>query len=184
VDHVNTNGYHIPFVKENCQLSGHVKDSLQPVVEEYNTDIKESLYDNRFNYFECMSENVFQRAVQNTTQKANTDLLEENNAAILAVLKRTIEKDIQSQIYNFADESIRSAFINSETAVFGDWEGRVVESLELSFSVSEYEFNHSILHLYLAVVFRGLTKKCIVEIDINKRTYSSSTSDSTSTTEE
>lgn len=171
-DHVNNNGFHIPFVKENCQLTGHMKDSLQPVIEEYDSDIKEKLYDNRLNYFECMAENTFQRAVQNTTQKANTDLLEENNAAILAVLKRTIERDIQSQIYNFADESIRSAFINSEKAVFGDWEGRIVESIELSFQTTEYEFTHSILHLYLAVVFRGLTKKCIVEIDINKRTYS------------
>lgn len=179
VNHVTENGFHIPFVKANCQLTGHVKDSLRPVIEEYNVDIKELLYDNRLNYFECMSENVFQRATQNTTQKAETDLLEENNSAILFVLKRSIEADIQDQIYNFSDESIRKSFITTESAKYATWNGRIVESFDISFTTSQYEFEHSILHCYLAVVFRGLTKQCIVEIDINKRSYTSSLSETT-----
>lgn len=173
VYHLTNVGYHVPMVKAYAQLSGHVKDSLQPIIEEYNTDIKEKLYDNRLNYFECMSENVFQRAVQNTTQKTNTDLLEENNSAILFTLKRSIEEDIQGQIYNFADSSVRQTFIETEIAKYASLSGRILESFEISFSTSEYEFERSILHCYLAIVFRGLTKKCIVEIDINKRTYTS-----------
>ncbi len=184
VEHITERGIHIPFVKEACQLSGHIRDSLAPVVEEYNLDTKEILYNNRFNYFECMSENVFRRSVQNTTQKAETDLLEESNATVLYTLKRNIERDIQSQIYNFADETIRKDFVAVETAAYSTWVGEIVESLDISFSTSEYEFNHSILHMYLSVVFRGLTKKCIVEIDINKRTYTSSTNNSDDTTTE
>jgi hypothetical protein len=175
VYHLTNVGFHIPMVKGSCQLSGHIKDTMVPVIEEYNSDIKERLYDYRLNYFECIGENIFQRAVQNTTQHAETDLLEENNSTILFNLKRNIENDAQSQIYNFADETVRKDFIAVETARYADWSGEIVQSLELTFRTSEYEFNHSILHLYLAVVFRGLTKKVIVEIDLNKRTYNPST---------
>lgn len=174
VNHVIERGIHIPFVKEDCQLSGYVRETLVPVIEEYDTDIKEQLYNARLNYFECMPENTFRRAVQNTSQKAETDLTEENNAAVLYTLKRGIEEDIQSQIYNFSDEIVRKDFVSVEQAKYAPWTKERVESLEISFATSEYEFKHSILHLYLAVVFRGLTKKCIVEIDINKRQYTSS----------
>ena len=174
-NHINTFGYHIPFVKDYAQLAGHVRDSIRPVVEEYEVDLKEELYENRFNYFECMGEHIYQRGVQNTTQKANTDLLEENNSAILYNIKRMIESDIQSQLYNFADERIRMSFIDVEKAKFASMEGNIVESIDIRFATTQYEFERSILHCYAEVVFRGLTKKAIVEIDINKRTYATTT---------
>lgn len=171
VDHITENGMHIPFVRGNCTLTGHIKDSLQPIVEEYDNDLKERLYNNRLNYFECIGENLFYRAVQNTTQKAETDLLEESDSTILYTLKRLVERDTESQIYNFSDETVRKDFVAVEKAKYASWIGSIVQSLEFNFATSEYEFNHSILHLYLAVVFRGLTKKAIIEIDINKRQY-------------
>ena len=171
IDHVNENGIHIPFVRDNCTLTGHIKDSLQPIVEEYDIDVKERLYNHRLNYFECIGENLFYRAVQNTTQKSETDLLEESDSTILFTLKRMVERDVESQIYNFADETVRKDFITVEKAKYASWIGSMVQSLDFNFATSEYEFNHSILHLYVAVVFRGLTKKAIIEIDINKRQY-------------
>ena len=51
-------------------------------------------------------ENVFQRATQSTTQKAETDLIEESNATVLYTIKSTIETDVQQNLYNFADASI------------------------------------------------------------------------------
>ena len=177
VKHVTEEGIHIPFVKNHCQLSGHVRDSVYPVIEEYESDFKERLYDNRFNYFECISENVFQRAVQNTRQVANTDLLEESNTLILYKLKREIEDDVQNELYNFADEGTRQAFIEFEKAKYSDWIGTILESFNISFATSEYEFERSILHAYIEIVFRGLTKKAIVEIDINKRTYKAETTE-------
>ena len=175
VDHINNYGYHVPFVKEYAQLKGHVRDSLKPVVEEYQTDLKETLYNNRINFFECIKENVFQRATQNTTQKANTDLIEESNSTILYILKRNIENDIQGELYNFADESVRQNFVEVERAKYASWAGNIVESLNIRFATTKYEFEHSILHCYLEVVFRGLTKQAIVEIDLNKRTYTDPT---------
>lgn len=169
--HVLNNGYQIPFVRDNCQLTGHVKDSVLPIVEEYNADVKEKLYNNRLNYVETISENVFQRSVQNTTQKIESDLLEESNALVYYYIKNQIERDANGQIYNFAEEAVRNTFIETEKAKYSSYNGSVVESIDFSFATTQYEFEHSILHLYVAIVFRGLTKRVIIEIDINKRTY-------------
>jgi len=177
IDHINTNGFYVPFVKENCVLSGHVKDSIQPVIDDWEVDIMQKLNDNRFNYFTCINENIFRRSTQNTRQAPETDLLEENNAAIYYELKRILTKDADSQIYNFAEAYIRQDFIEVERAKFANWIGRELESLDLRFGESEYEFNHKILHLYAGVVFRGLTKIVIIEIDINKRTYNANATD-------
>lgn len=171
VDHITNYGYHIPFCKDYVQLEGHIRDSIAPVIEEYDLSAKEILNTSRLNYFECISENVFQRATQNTTQKSNTDLLEENNSTILYNIKRFIEQDVHAELYNFAEETVRNSFIEIERAKYSSLEGTVVESFDISFATSEYEFTHSILHCYLAIKFRGLTKQAIVEIDLNKREY-------------
>src|SRR5699024_3705296 len=48
-NHIVENGNHVPFVNSYCQLSGHVKNSLQPCIDEHEMDLKEWLYVNRFN---------------------------------------------------------------------------------------------------------------------------------------
>lgn len=173
--HMAEYGSHIPFVKGRAQLTGHVKDSLEPTVEDYESDLKETLYDNRFNYFETLDENVFQRGTQSTSQAAETDLTEESNTTTLYIMKRIIEQDIQQKLYDFSDETTRAAFKSTEEAAFADWIGNRVLSLSIDFKVNAWEGERSILHAYLSVVFRGLQKRAIVEIDINKRTYASAT---------
>lgn len=175
--HVGEYGSYIPFVKSYAQLSNHVKDSLEPSIEDYETDLKETLNNNRFNYFETLDDNTFQRSTQNTSQMKETDLIEENNVTTLYTLKREIERDISDRLYDFADESSRTVFANYEKAKYASWVGTKLQSLDISFTANEWESAHSILHCYLAIVFRGLQKRAIVEIDINKRTYTSTSSD-------
>ena len=169
--HVKTYGAHVPFVKAYAQLSGHVKDSLQPSIEGYESDLKEKLVQNRFNYFETVQENVFQRATQTTSQVTETDLSEESNVTTLYEIKRLIEDDIQARLYDFTDESTRASFRNYEVAAFASWVGNRIESIDIDFRANAWESEHSILHAYLTIVFRGLQKRAIVELDINKRTY-------------
>jgi len=171
IDHVTRYGIHVPFVKEFATLSGHVRDSMRPVVEEWEVDVMEKLNENRFNYFTCIDENTFRRSTQNTRQPEESDLLEESNANIYYELKRRITRDADSQIYNFADARLRQEFIEVERAKYASWVGTELESFDIDFAESEYEFNHKILHLYVSVIFRGLTKIVLIEIDINKRTY-------------
>ena len=144
---------------------------MQPVVEEWEVDVMDKLNDNRFNYFTCIDENVFRRSTQNTRQIEETDLLEESNAVIYYELKRRLTRDADSQIYNFADERLRQEFVEVEKAKYASWVGTELESFDMDFAESEYEFNYKILHLYASIVFRGLTKIVLIEIDINKRTY-------------
>ena len=172
-NHVRINGNVVPLVKDNCILEDYIKDTVYPVIDESKPGICELLNNNRFNYFECLQENTYRRAIQNTRQTQTSDLLEENNSLIYYELKNEVEKDASGQMYNFADESIRQAFCNVENAKFSTWEGNKLQSFNIRFSTSQYEFNRSILHLYCEIVFRGLTKVIIVEIDINRRSYSS-----------
>lgn len=168
-DHVLNYGFHVPFVKSYAQLSGHVKDSLAPSVEDFELDLKETLSENKFNFFETVDDNVYQRATQNTSQMTTTDLLEENNVTTLYEIKRIVETDITAQLYDFSSAETRQRFRNIEKAKFAEWNGREVESFDIDFRMSAWEAERSILHAYIDVTFRGLQKRAILEIDVNKR---------------
>ena len=174
-EHVLNFGTHFPFVKGKCELSGHLRDTLQPALEDFEAEKKELLYNNHFNYFETRDDNIFQRASQSTSQAELSDLSEENNIFTLYSIKRILENDIHDSLYDFADANTRQTFTAYETAKFASWIGTKVLSLSIHFDVSEWEFDHSILHCYVAVVFRGLQKRAILEIDINKRVYDGET---------
>ena len=172
-DHIYNYGSHIPFVKSYAQLTGHVRDSLAPSVEDFETELKETLTENRFNFFETVDDNVYQRATQNTSQLSLSDLLEENNVTTLYEMKRIVENDITDRLYDFSDAESRQRFRNYEKAKFADWSGREVEKFDIDFRMSDWEADRSILHAYIDVTFRGLQKRAILEIDINKRTNDS-----------
>ena len=175
-NHVIDNGTHIPFVKSYARLSGHIRDSLYPTVDNYEYNFKEILTENRFNYFETIGDNIFQRATQNTAQSKNSDLLEENNIATLYDLKRAIETDIINRLYDFSDADVRSSFKDYEDARFASWKNSKIKDFSIDFRMNEWEADRSILHCYLSVTFRGLMKRAILEIDINKRDNSAVTS--------
>ena len=172
-DHLINYGSHIPFVKSYAQLSGHVKDSLVPSVEDFETELKETLTTNRFNFFETIDDNLYQRATQNTSQMTSSDLLEESNVATLYEMKRIVEADIIDRLYDFSDAEARQRFRTYEKAKFADWSAKEVESFDIDFRMSEWEAERSILHAYLDVTFRGLQKRAILEIDVNKRATTS-----------
>lgn len=169
--HVTNNGAYIPFVKANCQLTGHIRNSLAPTVEDYELALKNKLNENRFNYFETVEDNVYQRATQNTSQTADSDLLEESNVHLLYRAKRIIEKDIQASLYDFNEPEVRNRFKSYENTKFSDWNSQYVKSITIDFKANAWEIEHSILHCYVTIVYRGIFKRATVEIDINRRDY-------------
>ena len=169
--HYRTYGSYVPFVKARAQLSGHIKDSLEPVIDDVDMDIKEKLYKNRFNYFETIEENVYQRCSQNTAQMINSDLMEENNMNTLFLLKKRLERDCWNSLYDFTSAEDRARFTESEQAKFANWMGSRVDTLSIRFDVNEWEMERSIVHCYVAVQFRNLMKRVIIEIDVNKRNF-------------
>lgn len=173
-NHINAGLFYRPLAKGFCQLSGHIRDSLLPVIDDYEKELKEELNVARLNYWEPVEDNVYQRAVQNTTQVAVSDCLEENNVTIAYTLKRLIENDANEQIYNWGDDEVRATFVATEEARYANWEGTYVQAFEIYFKTSKYEFDHQIMHLYLATTFRPLNKIIITEIDLNRRLQAAS----------
>ena len=169
--HFEGNGSHVPFVKRYAQLTGHIKDSLEPCINDIAMDEKEKLYKARINFFENIEENVYQRATQSTAQNVTSDLLEESNVHTLLELKRTLERDCWDAIYDFSSEADRLRFKTVEEAKFHNWLGVKVATLSIEFSSNEFEAERSILHCYAAVQFRNITKRTIIEIDVNKRDF-------------
>ena len=144
---------------------------MYPTIEDYETEIKERLVENRFNYFDVIDDAVYERATQNTSQSSTSDLLEENNVHTLYEIKRIVEADITRNLYDFSDQQTRQNFRDFEIAKFENWSSRQVKSFDIQFGMNAWESERSILHAYISVVFRGLQKRAILEIDINKRTY-------------
>lgn len=164
-------GSFVPFVKSRAQLYGHIKNTLEPIIDDIDLDIKEKLYKNRINYFECIEENVYQRASQNTAQMINSDLMEENNMNTLFLLKKRLEQDCWDNLYDFTSADERARFSEIEEAKFANWRGSRVDTLSIRFDVNEWEMERSIVHCYVAVQFRNLMKRVIIEIDVNKRNF-------------
>lgn len=169
--HFHENGMHVPFAKGAATLSNHVKNSLYPSIELYEGDLMEELYTSRFNFFEAIGENEFQRSCQNTAQLANSDLLEESNMHTLLWIKRNVEIDAQRNLYNFSNVDDRQTFTEYEKAKYSTLEGTQVASFDIYFDMNEWEAERSILHCYISVQFRNINKRTIIEIDVNKRDF-------------
>lgn len=169
--HYKNYGSWVPFVKSRCQLSGHIKNSLEPAVDDLSYEFKEILYNSRFNYFETIDENTYQRAAQNTAQPENSDLMEENNMNTLFALKKQLERDCWNSLYDFTSSEDRARFSESENAKFASWIGSRLDTLSIIFDANEWEAERSIVHCYVSVQFRNLMKRVIIEIDVNKRNF-------------
>ena len=168
--HYMTFGNHVPFVGEGyAQLTDHIHNSLKPSIDADNLPVKEVLYTNHCNFFECIAEDNYVRGSQGTSQNVWSDLSEENNVAVLLEMKRTLEEFVGANLYNFAEAEDRIRFTEDATRMFSDYRGSKVRSYEVYFDMNAFEEQRSILHCYLAVVFRVISKRGIIEIDINKR---------------
>ena len=86
-------------------------------------------------------------------------------------LKSILEKDCWDKLYDFTSASDRAAFSEFEKAKLAYWEGSKVDTLNIEFDVNEWEAERSIVHCYAAVQFRNIMKRCIIEIDVNKRNF-------------
>ena len=168
--HLKTNGNHIPFVgKTYAKLSGHVYDSLKPNIDADDNGTKEALYNLRVNYFETIGEDNFIRGVQGTSQNVWSDLSEEHNMYVLLELKRIIEDHVASKRYNFAEVEDRNSFTEMADRLISPYRGKKLRTATVYFAMSPFEELRSILHCYLASIFKTINKRGIVEIDINKR---------------
>ena len=168
--HIKRNGIQVPFVgEEYAKLSGAIKNTLKPVVDADDPDTKEALYLLRLNYFQSIAENTYVRGTQSTSQNIWSDLTEEHNARVLLEAKRKLENMVAGLAYNFAEKEDRRKFKEDAQRLFSNDVGVKFRSAEVDFQMNPWEEERSILHCYLSIVFRTISKRGIVEIDINRR---------------
>ena len=163
-------GMYTPMAGEDyAKLSSYVPNSIKPEIDADDDDIKEVFYDARWNYIECIGENVYIRGTQQTCQTALSDLSEENNVHVLLFAKNTLERLCAKKRYHFAEAADRKRFTSDANELFSSWAGTYVRSINIRFAMSKYEELRAILHCYCDIVFRTTVKRSIIEININPR---------------
>jgi len=167
--HIELIGSHVPFTGEAyATLTGAVKNSLLPALDEYDENRKEELYDLRLNYYEALGENLFARGTQVTAQDLDSDLSEEHNMIMTLEIKDIAEQETIARRYNFAEPEDRQLFtevLTERTKSYRD----VVRSISVLYDMTKEEEARSVLHCYVEITFKTIAKSSIVEININKR---------------
>ena len=167
--HVRNNAIDTPLVGSlYARLSGHIKNSLTPVIECAYYELKDQLQEARVNYFEAVAENTFTRANQITAQTDTSDLSQENNVRVLLTIKRELEAMAQSLLFNFNEASDRKSYTDAAGRLFQKYSG-VIRSGSVRFDSTAHEEIRGILHCYAEIVFKSLVTNCIIEVDINPR---------------
>ena len=169
--HFSVYGNHTPMAGEEYGLLyGFQKNSIRPIIDADDEDIKELLYDKlHMNYVECIAENRFMRGTQETSQNFWSDLSEENNMLVLLEIKRKIERLAASHRYHWSDPDDLRLFKEDCKEIFSSYQGTKCRTLDIEVSANAWETTRYITHIYLAVVFRTFQKRAIIEIDVNPR---------------
>lgn len=169
--HYITNGNQVPLVGERYALLPNViPGSVTPNIDADDLDTKESLYLKHINTIDTLSDSQYIIATQVTSQSKVTDLSEGNNVAVLLEMKRRLENLVLSKIYEFSDAEDRTKFTNDADEIFNSYRNSKVRNFTVRFDMNEFEAERNILHCYLEVIFRQISTRGIIEIDINKRT--------------
>lgn len=166
----------IPRTGVNATLSGHVKNSLYPAVDESDKDIKQALVDTRINYFEAVGENVFERGTDHTfihpeEGMSQSDLGVENNVIALFNLKRILENEFRTRRNQITTPERRKDFREYLLAKYAYLNGHVFDSFDIQYKQNEWEAKRSITHVYAAIQYFPRGEITLIEIDVNEKTY-------------
>lgn len=190
IPHLISYGINKPFTYNFAQLTAvqrdstlsvggdMIRDSFRPDIDLIDWDVKEQLYKSRINYYITTDEGrTVQRACQNTRELDPSALLEENNVRVLNTLKKGLEKACRGYLYEWNEPTVRKAYTDSQMEVYRPWIGTMVQNLNISFEANEFEQERMMMHCYVSVAFRDIIKRIILEIGINRPTYSESGGD-------
>ena len=177
--HVATYGLGTPFVMQNARITDAIKGSFGPLINPNNDELKNKLYKLRVNYYENVSRNVYQRSTAITSQASITDRSDEFNEYILHLAAITCEDLLRGNLYNLAEEADRARYQSAATDVLNVKIGNLVRNMSVSYDMSALDEMNNLLRIKLQLTFRTIVKRGIVEIYINPRGSTSSTTAST-----
>ncbi len=146
-----------------------VPNTLVPDIDEDDNDLKEKFYTKNVNIYVSSGEKTSSRLSQQTIQTKQTDLSEESNVRVLLDISRKVRNFCTNLLYSTTQESDIANY-NEQIGTYANlWFPTLIQTVQLSFAQSEWEKQRNILHCYVAVVFKGLGKRVILEIDVNPR---------------
>lgn len=152
---------------EKATISNMIKDSLLPVIDDNDLDLCEKFYKNNVVYYTCYGENLYCRATQETSQIERSDLSEENNVRILYDIQQVMVDFTTSKSYDFTSNDDRAELDRLAQEYVRNWYPGHVHSFEIRYAATAWEQKRRINHVYVAVTFKPLGKRSIVEIDVN-----------------
>ena len=168
--HWRQNGLYTAMAAEDyATLSGYTKNSVYPEIDADDHETKEEFYKARWNYIECIAEDVYVRGTQQTSQRELSDLSEENNVHVMLQVKRRLERLCAQKRYHFGEASDRKLYTEDAQELFSTWKGTYLRDIKIAFSMTRYEELRSILHCTCSIIFNTLIKRSIIEININPR---------------
>jgi hypothetical protein len=173
----------IPRTGSNAVLSGHIKDSLNPAIDESDSEIKQALSDACINFFEATGVNRFERATDHTFIKpadentSNSDLAIENNVIALLDLKRAMEAEFRANRNNITTPDRRKDMRDYLLAKYEYLKGTRFDTFDIKYKANEYESKRNITHVYVAVTFYPRSEITLIEIDVNQKTYQADSDD-------
>lgn len=172
-------GKHIPFAGNNYGvLEGFIKNSIYPVYDEdLDADIMDELVEERINFARINTSQNIIRATQTTRQEILSNLSEGSNMFILLDIKRDCERMCDEYQYNFSEKEDIARFNKDAETVLSKYEESQVRTIQASFDKNDWEATRGILHLYVGFEHKDLVKTSIIEIDVNRGSSSTATSE-------
>ena len=145
-----------------------IEGTIYPVFDEdIHADLMNDLIDEKINFARNNALGQINRATQTTRQNKLSVLSELNNVLLLKDVKRAMEKMTAKKRYNFAEADDIKRFNVDARWVASTFNGKVA-SIEAAYGQSDYEADYSIVHLYVTLVCKKITKTTIIEIDVNR----------------
>lgn len=163
----------IPFAgKENAVWDDIIPGTLYPAISNIDMDVKEELETQRFNFYQYdggaeTGVEIVVRMAQNTCQTEKTSLTNENNMVVLNNYVNGVESYCRSKLWNFNDPTDRKSFTDELSSRYEGWQGTKCETLRTYFAADYEDRTHDILRCYSEIVFRGLIRIIVHEIDVN-----------------
>lgn len=167
----------IPRTGVNCTLSGHIRNSLSPAVDESEFDIKQALKDARINYVESIGINRFERATEMTfiqppaKNMSVSDLGLESNMIAILDLKVKMEEDFRINRNSITTPDRRRDFRLMLLAKYDYMKGNKFDNFDIMYKANQFESKRNITHAYVGVSFYPRSEVTLIEIDVNEKTY-------------
>lgn len=178
IRHCKTNTINKPYAMTYATIPPTEYASYFPDIDMTDWELRELLYNSGGNAWVPDVNGNLQRRSQRTMQTYNetSDLVQESNMRTLSQLCYLLQNKIDSKLLEYSDDDVLRTLKDECNAMFVNWVGNLVESLDISF---ERDTNPTdggdVVVCYCNVTFRGLILRVPIIVNVQRRTITTTT---------